>query len=251
MRVAIFEDEAFTADHLENMLKTVMPSIIILTKITTIRKGIEWLSVNTCDLIFLDVNLADGLSFKIFEQVKVNIPIVFTTAYDQYAVKAFELNSIDYLLKPISVENLRHSLDKYAQMVNSRKTIPNFEALLETLTNPLQQYRERFMVEVADKIRTIQVEDIAYFYAMQKNTFFTTKRGETYNLEFSLDRIEPMLNPKSFFRISRSYIVNIKAIEGMNLLSNRSIKLTLLPATEEMVTVSLSRLSAFKEWLNQ
>ncbi|RPH33303.1 MAG: DNA-binding response regulator [Bacteroidales bacterium] len=250
MNIAIFEDEAFAAEHLEQMLVQLVPGIRILAKISTVRKGIEWLKNNSCDLIFLDINLADGLSFKIFESVQVKTPIIFTTAYDQYAIKAFELNSIDYLLKPISIAILSKSIEKYRQLNSPQQIVHNLKEVLRNLNNAEPIYRERFSVEMGSKIKTVEVTDIAYFYALSKSTFFRTLSGHNYPCDLSLDRLAEIINPKSFFRVNRGYIVNLKAIAGMNLMSNRSIKLTLTPNTDEIVLVSISRLADFKKWLN-
>lgn len=250
MNVVIFEDEIFAAEHLEQMLLQLVPDIRILAKISTVRKGIEWLKHNNCDLIFLDINLADGISFKIFESIQVNTPIIFTTAYDQYAIKAFELNSIDYLLKPISADSLAKSIEKFKQLNKPQQMINDLKELLRNLNSTEPGYRERFSVEIGSKIKTVEVSDIAYFYALNKSTFFRTLSGNNYPCDFSLDRLADIVNPKYFFRVNRGYIVNLKSITGMNLMSNRSIKLTLTPNTDEIVLVSISRLADFKKWLN-
>ncbi len=250
MRVAIFEDEAFAAEHLEKMLLSLEPEMEIAARITTVRKGVEWLRKNSCDLIFMDINLADGLSFKIFEAVEVKTPVIFTTAYDQYAIKAFEVNSVDYLLKPIPVEKLRRSLEKFREYNTPTKQSIDIQTLLSSLSNPGQSLRERFTVEAGEKINVIPVTDIAYFFAMNKATFFRTKSNKTYPVDYSLDKLSDMLNPKHFFRVNRAYIVHLESIANMNLMGTRSIKLTLNPPSDDMVLVSNSRYSEFKEWLN-
>ncbi len=250
MRVVIFEDEVYAANHLEQMLRQLVPNIEILAQISTVRKGVEWLKANTCDLIFLDINLADGLSFGIFEQVTVKTPIIFTTAYDQYAIKAFEVNSVDYLLKPISIDNLKRSIDKYNEIARTQPNNVDLNALINTFHHPEKVHRERFTVEYGDKIAIITVDDIAYFYSENKFTFIRTFSNKTYPLDLSLDKLIIMLNPKHFFRVNRAYIVNLKAIDAMNLMGSRSIKLTLSPPTTDIVLVSNSRYSEFKTWLN-
>lgn len=250
MKVVIFEDEAYAADHLEKMLHQLIPGIEVLARISTVRKGIEWLKANTCDLIFLDINLADGLSFSIFEHVAVKIPVIFTTAYDQYAIKAFEVNSLDYLLKPISIENLKRSLSKYNELVLENKSRLDIDALINAFNNPDKAYRERFTVEFGDKITVVQVDDIAYFFSENKFSYIRTHSGKTYPIDYSLDKLAIILNPKVFFRINRAYIVCLKAISAMNLMGSRSVKVTLNPPSSDIVMVSNSRYSEFKTWLN-
>lgn len=251
MNVVIFEDETYAADHLERMLLQLEPDIRILAKISTIRKGVEWLRNNTCDLIFLDINLADGSCFEIFKFVQVNTPVIFTTAYLEYALKAFEINSVDYLLKPITIHKLKTSLEKFHQIHNPNKMIQNLSEMISKMANPETAYRERFSVEMGDKIKTVDVENIAYFFSMDKNTYFRDFNGHLFNSELSLDKISDTLNPKLFFRVNRNYIIQLKAVSGMHVMSNRAIKITLTPETTEEVMVSIARLGEFKQWLNR
>jgi len=252
IKAAIFEDEHLAATHLKRLLQKCDPEIEIREIIPSVKKGIKWLNNNTCDLIFLDINLADGECFRIFKEVEINIPVIFTTAYNQYAIKAFELNSIDYLMKPVSEDLLKRSLIKFKTLhSNIQYQKGNIKNLISDFLEQGKNYKKRFLVESGSKIKSIPVEDIAYFYAAQKNVFFKHRNGKTYDTDLSLEKLEQALDPRFFFRVNRAYIIHIDAITNMSVLSNRAIKLTLTPATEDLVTVSVARLSSFKEWLNQ
>ncbi|MFO8000888.1 MAG: LytTR family DNA-binding domain-containing protein [Marinilabilia sp.] len=251
MKVLIIEDEKFAADKLGKMLQDINPSIEILAKISSIKESVRWLLQNTADLIFLDIQLSDGISFSIFEQVPTNTPIIFTTAYDQYAIKAFQLNSIAYLLKPIRKSDLEESLKKF-EILKSSFDI-DFGALLAQLQGNQPGYKKRFLIQIGEKIRKVEVSDIAWFFVMDKTTFVKTFPGKTYPVDFSLDKLESLLNPELFFRINRKYIVNIDAIESMLAYSRGRVKLDLKPAADDKfdTIVSIERSSEFKKWLNR
>jgi len=250
MNVLIIEDEKFAAENLEIMLHQIDNNIQILEKIDSIEESVNWLRNNNADLLFLDIHLADGLCFKIFEQIKIKTPVIFTTAYDQYAIRAFKVNSIDYLLKPIEIEQLEQSLNKFKELnqLSNTKSI-NFEALINYYNKRIK-YQERFIVRYAQKIKSINTNDIAYFYVQADNVFLCTKDHNNYSIDYSLDKLENMINPKDFFRINRQFIVNIASIENMYALSKSRIKLELKPKPESEVIVSYNRASEFKKWLN-
>ena len=251
MNVLIIEDEKIAADNLEKMLRQIDKNINVQYKIDSIEESVSWLSNNTVDLIFLDIHLADGLCFKIFEQIKIKTPIVFTTAYDQYAIKAFKVNSIDYLLKPIEIQQLEQSLEKYKELnqVKNAKTI-DFDALLSLYNNKIK-YQERFIVRYAQKIKSIKTTDIAYFYIVAESVFLCSKNNNRYSIDYSLDKLENILNPKDFFRINRQFMVNISSIENMYSLSKSRIKIELKPKSDNETIVSYSRMSDFRKWLNR
>lgn len=251
MKVLIIEDEAVAAIRLEKQLEEVAPEITVLAKIGSVKEAVKWLTINSADLIFLDIQLSDGISFSIFEQVSVDTPIIFTTAYDQYSIKAFELNSISYLLKPIRKKNLQESLQKLKKLKSAFSI--NFEQLIAEMKGSKPEYKKRFVINIGSKIKTVETPDIAYFYAMGKNVFMKTLQGNSYPSEFSLDKLENLIDPAQFFRINRKYIVNMKAIESMVAWSRSRIKIKLNPpADDEMDTiVSVDRSPEFKEWLNK
>jgi two-component system, LytTR family, response regulator LytT len=250
MNVLIVEDESLAADKLKQMLMEIDPSIQVLAKTGSITESARWLMEHTPDLIFLDIQLSDGISFSIFEQVAVNTPVIFTTAYDQYAIKAFQLNSIAYLLKPIRQRDLAESLRKYHTLKSAFSI--DFESLLATIQGREPEYKKRFLIQIGEKIKRVDVADVAYFFALEKGVYLRTSQGSTYPVEFTLDKLESMINPVTFFRINRKYIVHLDAIKNMVAWSRSRVKLELTPkADDEMETiVSIDRAGEFKKWLN-
>lgn len=250
MNVLIIEDESFAADKLERMLKEVDPGINILAKLGSINDSVKWFFQNTADLIFLDIQLSDGISFSIFEQVTINTPIIFTTAYDQYAIKAFQVNSISYLLKPIRKNDLADSLKKF-QALKSAFSI-DFDMLLANIQGRDPDYKKRFLIQTGEKIRKIEVSEIAYFYVLDKGVYLRTFEGKSYSVEYTLDKLETILNPSSFFRINRKYFVNMNSIANMVAYSRGRVKLELKPKVEDELDtiVSIDRSGDFKKWLN-
>ncbi len=250
MRVLIIEDESLAADKLELMLKEVNSQISVLAKLGSVKESVKWLLEQTADLIFLDIQLSDGISFSIFEQVSINTPVIFTTAYDQYAIKAFQVNSISYLLKPIRKKDLAESIQKY-QTLKSAFSI-DFDSLLANIQRRETDYRKRFLIQIGQKIRKVEVTEIAYFYVLDKGIYLRTFQGNNYALEFTLDKLESMLNPSEFFRINRKYIVNMEAISNMEAYSRSRVKLELKPVADDDsdTIVSIDRSMEFKKWLN-
>jgi len=250
MNVLIIEDESFAADKLERMLKEVDSSITILAKLGSIKESAKWLFNNTADLIFLDIQLSDGISFSIFEQVSINTPVIFTTAYDEYAIKAFQLNSISYLLKPIRKNDLAESLQKYRSLKSAFSI--DFELLLANIQGKEPDYKKRFLIQIGDKIRKVEVSEIAYFYVLDKGVYLRTFQGNSYPVEYTLDKLETILNPQVSFRINRKYIVNMESIANMVAYSRSRVKLELKPKAddEDDTIVSIDRSADFKKWLN-
>jgi len=250
MKVLIVEDEKVAANRLEKMLLEIDPDIQVMAKTGTITESVKWLLNNQADLIFLDIQLADGVSFSIFDQVNVNTPVIFTTAYDQYAIKAFQLNSIAYLLKPIRKKELEDSLQKFKN-IKSAFTI-DFDSLLEGIQGKKQDYKKRFLIQIGDKIKKIETSEIAWFNAVEKNVFLKTFQHKSMAIDYSLDALEKLLDPGQFFRINRKYFVNMDAIESMTAFSRGRVKIKLNPpADDEMETiVSVERAANFKKWLN-
>lgn len=250
MNVLIIEDEIFAAEKLEEMILEINSGINILAKLGSINESVKWLVNNTADLIFLDIQLSDGISFSIFEQVTINTPIIFTTAYDQYAVKAFQLNSISYLLKPIRKKDLEESLLKY-QSLKSAFSI-DFDMLLSNIQGKEPAYKKRFLIQIGEKIKKIEIGEIAYFFVLEKGVFMKTFQGNLYPVDFTLDKLESVINPEIFFRINRKYIVSIDSISNMVAYSRSRVKLELKPMVDEEfdTIVSIDRSSDFKKWLN-
>lgn len=250
MNILIIEDENLAADKLESMLTDIDPSLKILAKLGSIEMSVQWLSQHKADLIFLDIHLSDGISFSIFEKIHVNAPIVFTTAFDNYAIRAFQLNSISYLLKPIRKSDLGECLKKYHTLKSTFSI--DFEMLLSNIQNKEPYYKKRFLIQAGEKIKAIDVSDIAYFHALDQGVYIKTFNDNMYPIDLTLDKVIKLLNPDNFFRINRKYIVNINAISSMVAYSRARVKLELHPKSgnEHETIVSIDRSSEFKKWLN-
>lgn len=251
MKTIIIEDEKLAAERLEELIHEIDPSVEISAKLTSVEQSIEYLKQNKPDLIFLDIQLEDGLSFSIFEKVDIEVPIIFTTAYDQYAIKAFKLNSIDYLLKPIKKDELRESLNKYKNIKSSY--LMDFEEIVKSIQNKEISYKQRFLIQYGQKIKKVEINEVAYFYAMEKSVFLTTSSGNTLPIDYTLDRLQEAIDPKKFFRINRKMIVSFGAIKNMIPFSRSRIKIELTPPEPKDVEalVSVERASDFKEWMDK
>ena len=251
MKVLIVEDEIAAARRLAKMLQSIEPNSELLAITDSISSTIAWLKENKePELILLDIHLADGSSFKIFDQVKVKSSIIFTTAYDQYAIQAFKVNSVDYLLKPIKPEELAFSLSKYKE---KKKEIPPFEIekLINELRKPQQTFQQRFIVHFADKLKSIEINSIAYFMAMEKAVYLVSNDGHRYAIDYTIEKLEEVLDPQISYRINRKFIVSFASIKGMYSYSKSRVKVDLIPNPETEVIVSSERAAGFKEWLNQ
>ena len=254
MNVLIIEDEQHAAQRLMNLLRETDRDITILDTLDSIESSIKWLQENpNPDLIFLDIQLADGLSFAIFDQVEVKSPVIFATAYDEYAIKSFELNSIDYLLKPIKLERLQASLDKFEKL----RPTSTPDQISQQLQNMIldyheknKSYRSRFLVNKADSMIPISAEDIAFLYTEDKVVFLITRDNRRYMLNYSLDQLEKQLNPVNFFRVNRQFIVAMRSIHKIHNYFNYKLKVELNPASEQEVIVSRQKVAEFKEWLD-
>ncbi|QJW90591.1 response regulator transcription factor [Spirosoma taeanense] len=252
MNVVIVEDEDRTARLLERLLKKYDPAIHVLTQLPSVKEAVDWFSTHPQpELAFMDIHLEDGLAFRIFEQLKLTVPVIFTTAYDEYVLKAFKLNSVDYLLKPVDYEELVAAMNKF-KTIRSQPGLPDLKALLQLMQNPASSgFKERFMVTIGTKIHSVEVTDIAYFYSEEKATFLLAKGGQLLPLEYSLDQLTSLLKPDQFFRVNRQFIVARSAIQSVHAYSAGKLKLDLLPVSRQEVFVSMSRLSEFKDWLGR
>lgn len=249
MRVIILEDENRAANHLERLLARVAHELVVLAKLESVRDGLEYLQNNPePDLIFSDIQLADGLSFGLFSQVSVKCPIIFTTAYDQYAIEAFKTNGIDYLLKPIEEERLRQSIEK-AKHFSPGLVLEKILAIQNHGSgNP---FKSRFMVKVGDKIKSIPVEEILVFYSSEKASFIRTTDGHHYCIDYALDQLEPILDPEKFFRINRKYIVSIDACTNILAWTNSRLRLKIDGIDDNDIIVARERVGEFKMWLDK
>lgn len=248
--ILIIEDEEAASRRLQKMVQEIIADAHIYPPIVSIKSAIEWLQQNPSpDLIFLDVHLADGESFEIFKNVHVTSPIIFTTAYDQYALEAFKVNSIDYLLKPIKKDELERSVDKFLKLASLPKQNIDLEKLLSSLQQPQTKFKERFVVKYGDHIKTIETSDAAYFYTENKMNFLVTKDNKRFVIDYNLDQLEEMLQPKNFFRINRQFIISFHSITEMFTYSKSRVLVKLNPSTKLETIVSTERSGAFKAWL--
>jgi two-component system, LytTR family, response regulator LytT len=250
IKILIIEDERIAADHLEKILLSIDNSFQILKKIESVRESVNWLHDNQVDLIFLDIQLSDGISFSIFEQLDIKTPVIFTTAYDQYAIKAFKTNSVDYLLKPIDKQELEQSIIKYKELRFNKDNEINIKEIIQQLKNPVE-YQTRFLIYAGQKIKTIKTTDIAYFYVSEKGVFICTRDDMHYAIDYTLEKLEEILDPVCFFRINRQFIIHIDSIENMFPYSKSRIKVELRPSSELEAIVSFSNAHLFKKWLNR
>ena len=251
MDVIIIEDERRAANMLERLIGEVDPSITIVAKLESVRESVDFLRKNRdISLIFSDIQLGDGLSFEIFEKTELTCPIIFTTAYDQYAIRAFKANGIDYLLKPVKSDDLEKAITKFKQF---SRTVPitDITAIANLLMERKSEYKSRFMIKVGEKIKVIPVEDIPAFYSMEKATFIFTSNQRNYVIDYSLDQLQPLLNPERFFRINRKYIVSLDYIDEIIAWSNSRLKIKITGLEEENIIVARDRTREFKEWLGE
>ncbi|MDT8323621.1 MAG: LytTR family DNA-binding domain-containing protein [Bacteroidota bacterium] len=251
MHVCIVEDEAPAAERLQDLLREVNPDIVVDAVLPSVKEAAARLRRLQPDLLFFDIRLADGSSFEIFERVDVTAPVIFTTAYDEYAIDAFKVNSIDYLLKPIRVEDLRRALDKFASLQGLRAS--QVQALLRSLQTAAPDYRRHFLIQVGQKLQQLAVDDIAYCYAMEKSVFCTTFDRHTHTLDFTLDALQRELDPARYFRINRKMIVSMRAIRAMHAWSRSRIRIDLDPPEPKGVEalVSVDRAADFRAWLDR
>jgi len=251
IRTLIIEDESPAAKRLQRMLEQVEPSINVLDTLESVSSAVKWLENNPQpDLLMLDIQLADGLSFEIFKQVTIDSFVIFTTAYDQYAIKAFELNSIDYLLKPVNKEKLNKAIGKYKKLKGDSASF-DIQALLETMDQARKKFKERFAINVGVRIKSIETSKVAFFYSLDKSTFLCTEENRHYPIDYALDKLEELLDPDHFFRVNRQYMVNYYAIEKINVLSKSRVAIQTIPATDETMLVSTARTHQFRLWLDR
>ncbi|MFN8347330.1 MAG: LytTR family DNA-binding domain-containing protein [Spirosomataceae bacterium] len=268
MNILIIEDEELAVRKLSKLLLDIDENSKIVGTCAGVKASVAWLNANgpgkpsAPDLILMDIELADGQSFEIFEQTTVSAPVIFTTSYDEYALRAFKVNSIDYLLKPIKKHELEASLEKYKRThTGSNETTPrkndvnavDIDALVQQLRQHIQptEYRRRFLVKHIQQWVPIEVSDIAYFYSEEGVSLFRTVNNQKYSLDYPLDELEAMLDPAHFFRANRQYIVHINTVQQVHPYFNNKLKLTLKPNTDDEVLVSRERATDFKKWMGK
>jgi len=251
MKVLIIEDEHLASDKLTRMLSDIDPNIQIVSILESVEASANWLSNNTPpDLIFMDIQLDDGISFEIFDTVKINVPIIFTTAYNEYAIKAFKVNSIDYLLKPFTMDDLRSAFEKYKQLHGA----PSLQSdKIDLLYQQLvKDYKTRFFVKIGTHFHSVSTDEIACFFIRERATFIKTIVGKNLDVDYSLDQIQKMVNPANFFRINRNYVININSISDIISYSSNRLKIVLKNFEHlDDLLVSRDKTSDFKGWLDR
>ena len=249
MKILIIEDERPAANRLRQLVMDLIPGAEIFGHLDSITSAVKWLETNVFpDLIFCDIQLADGQSFEIFERVKVSSPIIFTTAFDQYAIKAFKLNSVDYLLKPIDPKELAQAIQKF----QSQQVKPSFDLnqIRDLLSPQSSNHKSRFLVKFGEKIQSVETVDISIFFSEEKVTFLQTKENRRYILDYTLDQLEGMLDPKKFFRLNRKYIASFSAIAEIHTYSNSRLKIKLANCDDNDILVIREKVGDFKDWLD-
>lgn len=255
MKILIIEDEPLAAERLEELLMICDPSIVVVGKCDSVKKSVKWFRDNPSpDLLFLDIQLGDGLSFEIFDQVAVECPVIFTTAYDTYAIEAFRLNSIGYLLKPVKSEELKSAIEKYkTSPYYSVSTSPADQKIALDMVRQLltRDYKERFLIKSGVHIRSIPTVEILYFYSLGKATYAVLISGKTVLFDHTLGQLEKLLDPSRFFRVNRKYIISFDAISDMITFSNYRLKLKIKNCDDDDIYISRERMQDFKEWLDR
>jgi DNA-binding LytR/AlgR family response regulator len=247
MKVVIVEDERLASKRLAQLLKIVEPGIEVLQILESVEESVNWFLQNKKpDLIFMDIQLDDGISFEIFDAVKIDAPVIFTTAYNEYAIRAFKVNSVDYLLKPIEQEALEAAILKFKNLFAETG---DFETKIARVIGQIStQYKTRFFIKVGIRFRSIPVESICSFFVEERNTFLTTNEGKNYDLDHSLDQLQKMVDPGMFFRINRNCLVNINCIDEIVSYSTNRLKLK-MGKSEQIV--SRDKVSDFKLWMDR
>lgn len=253
MNILIIEDEPHAAERLERLVHELVRDVTIVGRIDSVKKAVDWFTNHAApDVVLLDIQLADGISFRIFEQCEVNAPVIFTTAFEEYAIKAFKVNGIDYLLKPIDKEELNVALKKVGARAGSET---DQEQLLQKMSEVVKmltrKYKTRFVMRVGEHLRTVEVDRIRFFHSRDKTTFCATDDNRSLIIDFTLEELEDMLNPDQFFRISRKFIVSAGAIQDIISYSNSRLRLVLKGSQDSDIIVARERVQQFRKWLDR
>lgn len=252
MNYIIVEDEKPTAERLKRMVGKSWSELIHLATLDSVSSAVKWLKTHPHpSLAFFDIQLSDGLSFEIFEKVDIDFPVIFTTAFNEYAIKAFKVNSIDYLLKPVDEVELTAAVGKFKKGYTSRPTALSNEAVARALSMLTHNYKTRFVIKVGEHIRMVPVEDVAMFFSSEKYTFIRTYGQRDYGIDYTLEQVMEAVDPGLFFRVSRKHIVALSAIKDIIAYSGSRLKIILTTPADEDILVSRERVNDFKEWLDR
>ena len=248
MKIVIVEDERLAAEKLQRLLTQVDPGIEIVKVLESVEESVNWFAANLApDLVFMDIQLDDGISFEIFDVVKMEAPVIFTTAFDEYAIRAFKVNSVDYLLKPIEKTALVNALSKY------KKLYPEKErgVIASVFEHISRSFKSRFLVKIGTHFQSVPVENIACFFVEERSTFLKTKAGKNFDVDYSLDQIQKLTDPDLFFRINRNFLVNINSISEILSYSTSRLKLKLENFSADGLIVSRDKVAEFKLWMDR
>jgi DNA-binding LytR/AlgR family response regulator len=253
LKAVIIEDEAIAAQRLAKMLKSADEQVEVIDVLSSVRQAVKWFKENDAHLAFFDIQLADGLSFEVFQQVEITCPVIFTTAYDQYALKAFKVNSIDYLLKPIDGEELKKALQKFKLLTEAKASNEDFVLAVQKAYEMIgkQEYKSRYVIKLGEHIKIINVDQVAFFKSMEKATFLYQSDGKRFLIDDTLDQVEKAVDPKCFFRINRKYIIQIDAIQDIVSFSNSRLNIKISGNPEDDAIVSREKVVDFKKWLDR
>lgn len=250
MNILIIEDEKPAASRLRRLLEAHFPQARFEEVLDTVSKSVRWMEQNAApDLIFCDIQLADGISFEIFERVKVQSPVIFTTAFDQYAIRAFQVNAVDYLLKPIDPADLARAVEKFKS--SQVKPVLDLELLKHLLQGEKKTYKTRFLVRFGEKIQSVAVEDVAFFFSEERVTFLQTSAGKKFVLDSTLEQVEAQVDPQVFFRLNRKYLAKLDAVDEVYTFSNSRLKVRLKNCPDQDILVSREKVSDLKVWMDQ
>ena len=250
MKVLIIEDEILAAEKLAGLLISIDSTIEIMGKLQSVLESINWLhSQPDPDLIFMDIQLDDGICFEIFDAVEIKTPVIFTTAYDSYAIRAFQVNSVDYLLKPIEKEPLTKAIEKYKLIFE--KGDSSTQSVGDLSVQMVKNYKTRFFVKIGNHFHSIPVDNIECFYIVERAVFFKTNNGKNYNLDYSLDQVQQVIDPEKFFRINRNYLIQINAIQDIYNYSSSRLGIKLNGIDHLDLIVSREKVGEFKKWLDR
>ncbi len=249
MNVVIIEDEKPAAEKLFRLIHEVRPDVTVTKQLESVEESINWFMSNSPPgLVFMDIQLDDGICFEIFESVKLEVPIIFTTAYDEYAIKAFKVNSVDYLLKPIEKDALAGAFVKFQKTFGQTGSLTQIEQVIGQLS---KKYKERFFIKVGSHYRSVAVNDILCFYVEGRATFVKTVGGKNYSLDYSLGQLQEKINPELFFRINRNYLVNMNTITDIVSYSTSRMKIKLINFENDDLIISRDKVSDFKKWMDR
>lgn len=251
MRFILIEDEQLAAKRLRTLIEGLRPEYEFVAKFDSVESASISLPALSYDVLFMDIQLADGISFDIFDQIKVDKPIIFTTAYDEFALKAFKTNSVDYLLKPIAEEELKTAIDKLEKNFSSKTPETPSTDISQLIQSMQPAGKERFIVKVGDHLKTVETSDVQLVYSQDKGTYLFTTAGKRFLIDYTLDKVEDLLNQSQFYRISRKYMINLNYIKDIIAFTNSRLEIVVEHFDEDQIIVARERVGDFKSWLDR